>query len=297
MFTGSIVALATPFAGKAVDERTLSESVRWQVEQGSAAVAVNTIVGEGPTLTAEERSRVISLASEGARGDVPVIAGICSNCTAQGMDEAEQAKAAGADALLLATPPYSRPSPEGVLRHLEAIAGVTDLPVLIQNEPARTRIDLAPESVARLAARANIVGFVDATGDLARALAPAHGLGRPVCTYTTQDALAAPFLMAGGTGAISVLANITPRLCAELHTAARDGMFSRATMIQRRLHPLIQALGADADPAAVKYALFLLRAHFDPKPRLPLVPAPCTTARAIAAALAGLRDESRYERG
>ena len=293
MFSGSIVALAVPFAGKTVDERSLAEFVSWQIRRGTAALAVNTAVGEAPTLTADERSRVILLVRERAGPDVPVIAAICTSCTARGVEEAGRAEAAGASALLVTAPPYSRPTPEGALRHLETIAGATDLPVVIQNDRARTRVTFGPASLTRLAAIPSVVGFADGSGDLP--------LGLPACTrkslaaYTTQDSMAAPFVMAGGAGTISALANITPRLCADMHLAIRRGVFAEAAAIQRRLFPLIAALGPDADPGAVKYGLFLLRAYADPTPRLPLVAASCTTARAIAAALAGLGDDVRSE--
>ena len=293
MFAGSIVALVTPFSGDRLDDNALSELATWQVEQGTAAVAVNTAVGEAPTLTADERSRVISVARESLNGRAPVIAGICTSCTARGAGEARRAKAAGAEVLLVGTPPYNRPTQEGIVRHLQAIAEATDLPVLIHNDPGRARVDLGAENGARLLAYSNVVGFVDGAGDLACATAQTS-TQRRLGMYTAHEASAAPFLMAGGAGILSAVANVAPRLCAELHGAVRDGVFSRATAIQRRLHPLIRVLGPEPDTAAIKYALFLLRPHFGPTPRLPLVPAPCAAARAIAAALAGLRDDVRF---
>ncbi|HEV2564076.1 MAG TPA: dihydrodipicolinate synthase family protein, partial [Microvirga sp.] len=201
------------------------EFVSWQVEQGSSAFAVNTALGEAPTLTPDERSRVIALVRESAGRGVPIIAGICTSCTAQGVAEALRAQAAGADALLLSAPPYNRPSTEGVLLHLESIIAATELPILVQNDPERTRVDLGPNSLVRLAARANVLGIVDGTGEVA-AISGAH---TALSSYTTRDALSAPFLMAG---VVSALANITPRLCAQLHLSVCAGLFSQATAIQ-----------------------------------------------------------------
>ena len=288
MFAGSVVTLVTPFSGREIDERALAS---WQMREGSAAIAVNTVMGEVSTLTSDERSLVVSVVRESVGDRLPVVAGVCTNCTVRGVDEARRAEAAGANALLVVTPHYSRPTQEGVVRHLDEIARATDLPMLVHNDPARTRVDLTSESAVRLLSRENVVGFVDGTGDATRALWPVDPTCRPMKTFTSRDDATIPFLACGGTGTLSALANLVPRLCTELHAAVRSGSATRVRSLRQAMRPMAEALGADPDPAAIKYALFLMRDGIDPTPRLPLVPASCGTARTIAAAVAAMSDD------
>lgn len=292
MFSGSVVALATPFSRHGIDERAFAELVTWQVEQGSAALAVGTVTGEAPTLAGHERDRLVALAAEVAAGRVPVIAGISVSCTSEAVRQACAARLAGADALLVSVPPYSRPGQEGIYRHVEAIAVACSLPILVRNDPGRTRVEVTADTASRLARLGGVVGFVEAADAPSRPVR--HAGARPLCLLTATDAAAAPFALAGGSGTLSVVANVTPRLCADLHAACRAGAPDRANAIQGRLAPLIGALALEACPSAVKYALFLMRGHFNPLPRLPLVLLSCEASRHVAAALEGLRDEIHY---
>lgn len=295
MLCGSIVALATPFtAHHHLDERAFVDLVAWQIEEGSDALAVCTATGEAPTLTSGERRRIVEIAAETAGGCAPVLAAIVANCTRQAVEEARSAKGAGADALIVAVPAYNKPTQDGIVRHVEAIARAAGLPILVQNDPARCVTELKPETAARLARLEAVSGFVDTSGELTRILLASLGSGKPLDLFTASDAVSAPFALAGGSGTLSVVANVAPRLCAELQRACRTGELARATAIQRRLHPLASALALETDPIAVKYALFLLREHFSPALRLPLVAASCATARMVAAALEGLRGEVAY---
>ncbi len=275
----------TPFSGAGVDERSFAELAAWQVDAGSSGLCVAGPAGEAPTLTARERERLIAIARESAGGRAVIIAGLCTSSTEAGIALARSAAAAGADAVLVQAPPYSRPAQEGICRHIEAIAHATDCAVLVQDDPGRTRVDLTPSSIERLSRLDRVVGFVDACR--AAASPPARGkLG-----FTARDEQAAPFLLAGGSGILSVAANVVPGLCAALHRACREGRGGEAMRLQHRLLPLVDAIGPDGDPAPVKYALFLLRSGFSPDLRLPLVRCCAERARRIAEALEILKEE------
>lgn len=294
-FGGSLTALVAPFAPgeRQLDERAFARLVDWQIGEGTEGLVVAGTTGEAPTLTATEHDRLLRVAVEAAAGRVPVIAGTGTNCTRSSIELTRAARAAGADAALVVTPYYNKPMQEGLYRHFAAIAGSVDLSLLLYTVPGRTGVDFAPDTLARLAAIPNVVGLKDATGDLTRPEVTARAAGAGFLQLSGHDATAAAFNLAGGRGCISVVANVAPRLCADLQRACRVGDFRRASALQARLAPLVSALERETNPGPVKLALSLLRPDVSPGLRLALVaPAP-RTAAAVAEALEAVLGEGR----
>lgn len=276
MFKGSLAALITPFSGGAVDRKAFQEFVEWQIGQGTEGLIPSGTTGESPTLTHQEHNLVIELCIEVAKGRVPVIAGTGSNCTDEAIALTRHAKQAGADAALVVTPYYNRPTQEGLYRHFKALHDAVDLPIIIYNIPSRTGVDMSVATMARLAKLPNIVGVKDATADLARPLRTREAIGEKFCQLSGEDHTALAFLVQGGQGCISVAANVAPRLCAAMHEAWRKGDVAGAMAINHRLAPLYDALFAETNPVPVKYAVSLL-GKCTAELRLPLVePAPET---------------------
>ncbi len=284
MFKGSLVALVTPMRPDgSVDEKALASFVDWQIREGTHGVVPVGTTGESPTLSHDEHKRVVEITIEVAKGRVPVIAGAGSNCTEEAIDLARHAKQAGADAALVVTPYYNKPTQEGLFLHFTAIADAADLPIIIYNIPPRSVVDLSVETMARLAKHPNIVGVKDATANLARPLHTRRACGADFCQLSGEDHTALAFLAAGGVGCISVTGNVAPRLVSTMHGAWQDGRVAEAMEIQNRLLPLHDALFAETSPGPVKYAASLL-GHTSETCRLPL--APCfepTKARVRAA--------------
>jgi 4-hydroxy-tetrahydrodipicolinate synthase len=272
MFEGSLVALITPFANGAVDEKRFQAFVDWQIKEGTHGVVPCGTTGESPTLSHDEHKRVVELCVEVAKGRVPVIAGAGSNSTAEAIDFLRHAKEAGADAALVVTPYYNKPSQEGLYQHYKALNDAVDLPIIIYNIPPRCVIDMSVATMARLAKLPNIVGVKDATNDLARPLRTRAAIGPDFVMLSGEDVTVLPFLAQGGDGCISVTANIAPRACADLHEAWRKGDTAKAMRINERLGPLHDALFVETSPAPVKYAASLLEKS-SAEVRLPLVAA------------------------
>jgi 4-hydroxy-tetrahydrodipicolinate synthase len=270
MFRGSIVALITPFRNGAVDESTLRALIDWHVDEGTQAIVPVGTTGESPTLSHAEHKRVVEITVDQVAGRIPVIAGAGSNSTAEAIDFTAHAKAAGAEAALHVTPYYNKPTQAGLYAHYKAIADAVDLPVIIYNIPGRSVIDMSVETMAALAKLPTIVGVKDSTGDITRPLATAAACGEGFCQLTGEDANTLAFLAHGGHGAISVTANIAPRLCADMHAAWQAGEPKQALAIHRRLMPLHRNLFAEANPGPVKYALSRL-GKAGAEIRLPLV--------------------------
>jgi 4-hydroxy-tetrahydrodipicolinate synthase len=272
MFKGSLVALITPFTEDgAVDEDGFARFVDWQINQGTNGLVPVGTTGESPTLTHEEHKRVVEVAVEVARGRVPVIAGTGSNSTAEAVELTKHAKRAGADAALVVTPYYNKPTQDGLYRHFTAIADAADLPIIIYNIPPRSVIDMSVETMARLAQHRRIIGVKDATANLARPLHTRRACGAGFCQLSGEDHTALAFLAAGGDGCISVTANVAPRLCSDMHDAWAAGRIADAISMQDRLVPLHDALFAETSPAPVKYAASLLGKSRETC-RLPLAP-------------------------
>ncbi len=269
MFKGSITALITPFKDGQVDETAYRSFIEWQIEEGTDALVPCGTTGESPTLDHDEHIRVTEICIEVAAGRVPVIAGTGSNSTREAIFLSKQAKKAGADAILVVTPYYNKPTQEGLYRHFKAVHDASEIPLIIYNIPGRSVVDMSVETMARLAELPNIVGVKDATGDLARPLLTRHVIGPDFCQISGEDATAVPFLAAGGSGCISVSANVAPRLCSQMQRAWRDGDMAGAMELQHKLMPLHLAMFCEASPGPVKYAAHLL-GKCGPDTRLPL---------------------------
>ncbi|MBR0641978.1 4-hydroxy-tetrahydrodipicolinate synthase [Plastoroseomonas hellenica] len=272
MLKGSMVALITPMQRDgSVDEKAFRELVAWQIAEGTEGLIPVGTTGESPTLSHEEHDRVVELCVEVAAGRVPVIAGAGSNSTAEAIRLTRHAKEVGADAALVVTPYYNKPTQEGLYLHFMAIAEAVDLPVIIYNIPPRSVIDMSAETMGRLAKHPNIVGVKDATANLARPLHTKRSCGPDFVQLSGEDHTALAFMAAGGHGCISVTANVAPRLCAEMHKAWRAGRIDDAMEIQDRLTPLHDAMFCETSPGPVKYAASLLGKGTD-LCRLPMAP-------------------------
>jgi 4-hydroxy-tetrahydrodipicolinate synthase len=285
MFKGSYVALITPMRDDgSLDEAAFAAFVDWQIAQGTNGIVPVGTTGESPTLSHAEHKRVVEIAVEVAAGRVPVIAGAGSNSTAEAIDLARHAAEAGADAALVVTPYYNKPTQEGLYQHFTAIAEAVDLPIVIYNIPPRSVVDMSVATMARLARHARIVGVKDATANLTRPLHTRRACGAGFCQLSGEDHTAVAFLAAGGDGCISVTANVAPRLCSELQQAWQDGRVAQAMAIQDRLLPLHDALFSESSPGPVKYAASLL-GHGSGACRLPLAPIAEATRTAVRDAM------------
>jgi 4-hydroxy-tetrahydrodipicolinate synthase len=286
MYRGSFVALITPFRNGTVDERAFQELVEWQITEGTDGLVPCGTTGESPTLSHVEHNRVIELAIEVAKGRVPIMAGTGSNSTAEAIALIQHAERAGADAALVVTPYYNKPTQEGLYRHYKAIHDASGLPIFIYNIPPRSVVDMSVETMARLAELPRIVGVKDATNDLARPLRIRQLIGTEFCQLSGEDATAVAHLAQGGHGCISVTANVAPRDCAAMHDAWSAGDFPTVQRINDRLIPLHDALFAEASPGPVKYAASLMD-RAEPATRLPLCEIAETTKRRVETALRG----------
>ncbi|NNE85066.1 MAG: 4-hydroxy-tetrahydrodipicolinate synthase [Alphaproteobacteria bacterium] len=285
MFTGSIVALVTPFRDGKVDEKAYQTLIEWQIEEGTDALVPVGTTGESPTLSHAEHERVVELCIEAAAGRVPVIAGAGSNSTEEAVRLAKHAKSAGADGALIVTPYYNKPSQDGMYAHFKTIADAVDIPIIIYNIPPRSVVDMSVATMARLARDCpNIVGMKDATADLTRPLATRAEIGEEFDMLSGEDATVLSFMANDGDGCISVTANVAPRACAEMHDAWAAGKTAEAIAINQRLFPLHTALFVEPNPVPVKYGLSLLgKATMDV--RLPLTPANENTQAQVKAAM------------
>ena len=255
MFQGSITALVTPFENGAVDEAGFQRLVQRQLDEGTHGLVPVGTTGESPTLSHDEHKRVVELCIEVAAGQVPVIAGAGSNNTIEAIDLARHAKAAGADAALVVTPYYNKPSQEGLFAHYKAIHDAVDLPIFIYNIPGRSVIDMSPQTMARLFELENIVGVKDATADLARVSLQRQIVGKDFIQLSGEDATALGFNAQGGQGCISVTSNVAPKLCAQFQEACLSGDYKTALTLQDRLLPLHTTLFCSSNPVPTKYAL------------------------------------------
>jgi 4-hydroxy-tetrahydrodipicolinate synthase len=285
MFKGSLVALITPMREDgSVDEKAYAEFVDWQIREGTHGVVPVGTTGESPTLSHAEHKRVVEMAVAAAKRRVPVIAGAGSNSTEEATDLAKHAKEAGADAILVVTPYYNKPTQEGMYLHFTAIADAVDIPMIIYNIPPRSVVDMSVDTMARLAKHRNIIGVKDATANLTRPLHTRRACGADFCQLSGEDHTALAFNAAGGVGCISVTANVAPRLCSQMQTAWMEGRLQEAMAIQNRLVPLHDALFTETSPAPVKYAASLL-ARTSERCRLPLAPLMESTRTKVRAAM------------
>ncbi len=287
MYQGSIPALVTPFTEEgAVDEQAFAAHVEWQISEGSSGLVPVGTTGESPTLSHAEHKRVVELCVEVANKRVPVIAGAGSNNTLEAIELAQHAEAVGADALLVVTPYYNKPTQRGLIAHYKAIAEAVALPIIIYNIPGRSVIDMSPETMGALAkAHKNIVGVKDATGKIERVSDQRITCGPDFVQLSGEDATALGFNAHGGTGCISVTANVAPRLCAEFQAATLAGDYTKALAYQDRLMPLHKAIFLEPGLCGAKYALNRTRG-MNRTVRLPLLATlEASTEAAIDAAL------------
>jgi len=273
MMQGSLTALVTPFKNGAVDEAAFASLIERQIAAGTHALVPAGTTGETPTLTAEERKRVVELCIEVTAGRVPVIAGTGVNATAASIDWQAHAKQVGADAGLVVAPYYNKPSQAGLLAHFNTIADAVALPIFVYNIPGRSIVDISAATMAEMARHPNIIGVKDATGDIQRVTQHRRLIGEDFIQLSGEDASTLGYNAHGGHGAISVTANVAPELCAKFHTACLEGHWELVRDINDTLQPLHEVLFAEPNPGPAKYALSLL-GLCDEEVRLPLVACP-----------------------
>ncbi len=284
-FKGSIPALITPFRDGKVDEAAFRKIIEWHIREGSDAIVPVGTTGESPTLSHDEHKLVVEIAVETVAGRIPVIAGTGSNSTIEAISLTRHAETAGADAALVVVPYYNKPTQDGLYAHFKAVADAVSLPIFIYNVPSRTVTNIALETIDRLAGDCpNIVGIKDATADLTRPSRQRQLTGEKFIQFSGEDGTALGFNAHGGTGCISVTANVAPRLCAEFQEATLKGDFAKALRLQDRLMPLHTALFVETSPAPVKYAASLLDLCL-PDIRLPLVPPGEATKKQVREAM------------
>ena len=286
MFRGSMTALVTPFSRDgALDKDAFRALVDWQVAEGTTGIVPVGTTGESPTLSHAEHREMVELAVEAAAGRVPVIAGAGSNNTAEAVSLVRHAEKVGADAVLVVTPYYNKPTQKGLYLHFAEVAKATALPIIIYNIPPRSVIDMSPETMGRLAADfKNIAGVKDATGKIERVTEQRMTCGKDFIQLSGEDASALGFNAHGGVGCISVSANVAPRLCAEFQAATLSGDKERALELQDRLMPLHKAIFIEPGVSGAKYALSRL-GKVENVVRAPLVTVEPETAQKIDAAM------------
>jgi 4-hydroxy-tetrahydrodipicolinate synthase len=283
-FKGSITALVTPFKDGAVDEAAFRAFINWQIEQGTHGLVPVGTTGESPTLSHREHDRVIEICVQETKGRVPVIAGAGSNSTAEAVAFSQHAEKVGADAVLIVTPYYNKPTQEGLYQHYKAINDAVGIPIIIYNIPGRSVIDMSVDTMARLYELKNIAGVKDATANLARASMQRQAMGPDFIQLSGEDATALGFMAHGGHGCISVTANVAPRLCAEMQNACLGGDYATALKVQDRLMPLHNALFVETNPSPVKYAAGVLGLMEDDV-RLPMIPVSEGTKQLVRSAM------------
>jgi 4-hydroxy-tetrahydrodipicolinate synthase len=257
MFKGSIPALVTPFKNGEVDTDALKHLVEWHIENGSTGLVPVGTTGESPTLSHDEHEMVVEIVVKTAAGRVPVIAGAGSNNTAESISLVNHAKAVGADAALVVTPYYNKPTQRGLLAHYSAV-NACGLPIVIYNIPGRSIIDMTPETMGELAKLDNIIGVKDATGDVTRVSHQRATCGKDFCQLSGEDASALGFNVHGGVGCISVTANVAPKLCSAFQNATLAGDWQKALDLQDLLLPLHSAIFVEPGLVGAKYGLSLL---------------------------------------
>lgn len=285
MFRGSMPALVTPFKNGELDLDTLKHLVEWHIEQGSTGLVPVGTTGESPTLTHDEHETVIETVVKTTAGRVPVVAGAGSNNTVEAIRFVQFAKKVGADAALVVTPYYNKPTQRGLIAHFSALNECADIPIIIYNIPPRSVIDMTPETMGELAKLPNIVGVKDATADITRVSKQRITCGTDFVQLSGEDASALGFNAHGGVGCISVTANVAPRLCAEFQQATLVGDYAKALDYQDKLMPLHDAIFVEPGLVGAKYGLSKL-GLCSQEVRLPLTEALDSTKSQIDAAMA-----------
>lgn len=269
MFTGSLVAIVTPFRQGKIDERALAELIEWQIANGTNGIVPCGTTGESATLSHDEHNRVIELTVEVVHRRVPVIAGTGSNSTEEAIALTRHAKQAGVDAALMITPYYNKPTQEGLYRHYKAVADAVDLPLVLYNIPGRTGVNMLPATIARLSAIQTIMGVKEGSGSVQQASDIVQLCGDRLTVLAGDDSLTLPMMAVGARGVITVTANIMPVEMANLVQAFAEGKIEAARRLHFKLSPLFAALFYETNPIPVKEALGLM-GKIDPELRLPL---------------------------
>src|SRR3954465_5098147 len=271
-FRGSFTALVTPFKNGSVDEKALRDLVDWQIAEGTNGLGPVGTTGESPTLSHKEHEQVVEWCVEQAKGRVPVVAGAGSNSTAEAVSLSKHAEKAGADAVLVVTPYYNKPTQEGLYQHFKAINDAIGIPIIMYNIPARSIIDISVDTMKRLYELKNIAGVKDATENLAPISQKREAMGPDFNQLSGEDITCLGFMAHGGHGCISVTSNIAPRLCAEFQNACLKKDYATALKLQDKLAPLHIDLFVETSPAPIKYAMSLI-GKCSNTVRLPMVPA------------------------
>lgn len=272
MFKGSITALVTPFRNGKLDEAALARFVDWQIAEGTHGLVPVGTTGESPTLDFDEHKRVIEITVETAKKRVPVIAGTGSNSTDEAVELSQYAEKTGADAVLIVTPYYNKPSQEGLYQHFKAINDAINIPIIIYNIPGRSVVDMSVATMARcFKDLKNVAGLKDATANLARPSLQRAACGNDFCQLSGEDATALGFMAHGGRGVISVASNVAPRLVADMQNALLAGDYKKALAMQDRLLPLFEVMFVETNPGPAKYAVSRL-GFCTEEMRLPMVP-------------------------
>lgn len=294
MFSGSYVALVTPFKGGALDETALVRLIEWHLAEGTEGLVVCGSTGEGFSLTKTEHRQVVERAVAAVAGRIPLIAGASAMTTAGAVDLAQQAEAAGADGLLSVTPPYLKPTQEGLYAHFKTLNEATSLPILLYHHPGRTGTVMEEATLLKLARLPHIVGLKDSTDDLSCPLALRHAIGPDFVQVSGDDSTVLAFLAQGGQGGISTIGNVVPGLCATLHRLWREARFAEALTLQTRLYPLYKLAFSEASPTPVKYGLSYL-GFCDDEVRPPLHPFSDTGRKALREMLESLKQEQQKD--
>ena len=284
MIKGSLTALVTPFKNGTIDEKSFCDFVEWQIASGIHGLVPCGTTGESATLTDKEHQRVIELCVETAAGRVPVIAGAGSNETTVSIKYAKHAKSLGADAALVVTPYYNKPSQEGIFQHFKAISEAVDIPIIVYNIPGRSVVDITNETMGRLATLPTVIGCKDATGDITRVTGLEDRCGADFIQLSGDDPSSLGYMAQGGMGCISVGSNIAPAQYAAMHNAALAKDFVKALEIHKTLDRLHKDLFLDPSPAPAKYALSLM-GKMDTHVRLPMTPCREETKEAVKSAM------------
>jgi len=287
MFKGSNVALITPFKNNRLDEESYIKLIHFQIDNGTSGLVPAGTTGESPTLSHEEHQKVIDLCIRESNGKIPVIAGTGSNSTAEAISLTTHAEKAGADGALVVTPYYNKPTQEGLYQHYKSINDKCGIPIIIYNIPGRSVIDMSVDTMSRLYELKNIVGVKDATGNLDRVDQQLQKMGKDFIQLTGNDDNALEFNKRGGVGAISVTANIAPKLCSEFQKFSKsedDKSANEAKKLDALLQPLHHSLFIESNPSPVKYAAKLLNLCEDDV-RLPLVKITDSTKKIVKKAL------------
>jgi 4-hydroxy-tetrahydrodipicolinate synthase len=283
-FRGSFTALVTPFKNGSLDEAAFRALVNWQIAEGTNGLVPVGTTGESPTVSHEEHKRVVEWCIDEAAGRVPVVAGAGSNSTREAIELAEHAEKAGADAVLVVTPYYNKPTQEGMYQHFKAINDAIGIPILIYNIPPRSVVDMSVDTMARLFELKNIAGVKDATASMVRVSQQRARLGEDFNQLSGEDATVLGYMAHGGHGCISVTSNVAPRLCSEFHLAWQKGDTATALKLHDKLMPLHTNLFIESNPSPVKYALSLL-GKMEETLRLPMVPVSEPTRIAVRSAM------------